>query len=273
MEFAGYRLWVTTQFMQVTEPIPTFVMEAAYHVTQLPLSSMHNAESVLELIRQEPRTVSDKILDVFTYKFVNQRMIMIKWTQAGVILSNDVTRAITGQESAIQKKVGLPSFTQLRERNAKLAEAAETDRKRKLQHTPVYTPARGEDYMTLQNQSGLRQADKPAAPSQTIQEIIGVQQTLITRMEELTEVSNLMVNAPPPQELVTRMDKQDEALSQLKAEQTRTNSMLAELLAKLKPAQLPDAGITTAFRTTVVKPGQTTPAALGGPQKGSSGRP
>ena len=93
---------------------------------------MHNTESVLELIRQEPRTVSDKILDEFTYKFVNQRIIMIKWTQSGVTFSNDVTRATTGQESAIQKKVGLPSFTQLRERNAKLAAAAEADRKRKL---------------------------------------------------------------------------------------------------------------------------------------------
>jgi len=272
MEFAGYRLWVSTEFRQVTEPVPTFVMEAVYHVTQLPLSSMHNAESVLELIRQEPRTVSDKILDIFSYKFANQRMIMIKWTQSGVMLSNDVTRAITGQESGIQKRVGLPSFTQLKERNAKLAEAAESERKRKLQHTPVYTPARGEDYMTLQNQSGLKQTDKPVAPPHSIQEIMNVQQTLINRMEELTEVSNLMVKAPPPRELVTRMDKQDETLSQLREEQTKTNSMLAELLAQLKPAQATAVGTTPAFRTTVVKPGQTTPAAVGGPQKGSSGR-
>ena len=103
--------------------------------------------------------------------------------------------------------------------------------------------------MTLHNQSDLKQADKSLVSSQSIQEIMSVQQTLITRMEELTEVSNLMVNAPPPRELVTRMDKQDETLNQLKAEQTRTNSMLAELLAKLKPAQSPDAGTTTAFRT------------------------
>ena len=92
-------------------------------------------------------------------------------------------------------------------------------------------------------------------------------------MEELTEVSNLMVNAPPPRELVTRMDKQDETLSQLKQAQTKTNSMLAELLAQLKPAQSMAVGATPPFRTTVVKPGQTTPAAVEGPQKGSSGRP
>jgi hypothetical protein len=273
MEFAGYRLWSTTVFVPINAPVPAFVLEAVYNVTQLPLSSMHNAETVLELIRQEPRSVSDKILDVFTYRFMNQRLIMIKWTQPGVLLSNDVTRAITGLESSIQKKVGLPAFTQLKERNTKLQEAAEYERKRKLQHTPVFTPARGEDYMTLLNVTEAKQGKAEPMSNPHYQEILQKQNAMIARMDELTEVSNQLSAGQPVQDLATRMDKQDETLKQLQGEQAKTNLLLESMLAQLKPAQSGVPVTATGFRTQVVKPGQTTPAAVGGPQTGSSGRP
>ena len=273
MEFAGYRLWTTTVFVPINAPVPAFVLEAVYHVTQLPLSSMHNAETVLELIRQEPRSISDKILDVFTYRFMNQRLIMIKWTHPGIFLSNDVTRAITGLESSIQKKVGLHAFTQLKERNAKLNEATEYERKRKLQHTPISTPARGEDYTTVMNATEAKQVK--AEPTENIhyQELLKTQTAMISRMDELTEVSNQMAEAQPVRDLATRMDKQDETLKQMQGEQAKTNLLLESMLAQLKPAQSGATGTTPGFRTQVVKPGQTTPAAVGGPQTGSSGRP
>ena len=140
---------------------------------------------------------------------------MIKWTQSGIHLSNDTTRAISGIDSATQKKVGLPAFTQLKERNTKLMEAAETERKRKLQHTPVQTPARGETYMTLQQQSVAKVADA-GTDKAVIQDILLAQKTMISRLDELTEVSNLMVNAQAGTAVATRLDKHDEALTQMK---------------------------------------------------------
>jgi hypothetical protein len=125
--------------------------------------------------------------------------------------------------------------------------------------------------MTLQHQSVAKVADA-GTDKAVIQDILLAQKTMISRLDELTEVSNLMVNAQAGTAVAARLDKHDEALTQMKEEQAKTNLLLTGLLDKLTTAKTEAAVSTTAFRSQVVKPGRTTPAAIGGPN-GSSGRP
>ena len=247
---------------------------------------MHNAESALEILRAEPRSVTDKVLDVFTYKFCGQRFLMIKWTQPGVTLSRDTMLAISGIDGAVLKKVGLPAFTQLKERNLKLSEyttGVEHDRKKKTPHTPVYTPARGENYMTTQmgetrnNDSRPHVADSSQTNQMVIQQILRTQDEMMTRMEELTEASNALVatrTLPTEINIEKRLETQEQTIHHLREQQDKTNQLLSEMLHQMgKPAERTGAaGSTSAFRSQVVKPGHTTPAATGGP-KGTSARP
>jgi len=283
IECASYRLWLSKHPVSIYELVPTHVTDTKHHITQLLLSSAHNAVTAIDILRNEPRTTSDKIIDVFTYKFATVRYLMVKWNSPGQALTPTTIKAIAGQENTVIQKVGLPAFTQLTQRNQKLTEHLEEKRKRSMQLN--YTPKRGEERIVetqtapysnplLETRLGLlEQIVRNSEPS-SLRQLETTQQEMLARMDELTEVSNTVVLAGQSDtaELHSRIERTEKKLDTLTTELATTNQLLNDMLKHLgKPGQTGQAVASSALRTHVVKPGSTTPAATGGPS-GSSRR-
>ena len=98
------------------------------------------------------------------------------------------------------------------------------------------------------------------------------QLTIMTRVEELTEVSNSMVLERTAPNDSARLGRVETELSEMRTEMNRTNQLLADLLQHIGRPNNFSAGATPQFKSHVVKPVSATPAAGGGPY-GSSGRP
>ena len=109
-------------------------------------------------------------------------------------------------------------------------------------------------------------------PSNSMQQIIRNQNQMVARIEELTEVSNLMVT-DGKDALHRRIDHTETKIDIITTELAKTNQLLQDVLTQLgKSAPTEPAEAISAFKSQVVKPGVTTPVAIGGP-KGTSRRP
>jgi hypothetical protein len=275
VECAGYRLWLTTTPTTIHEMVPTFITENKHHLTQVLLSSLHNAESAIEILRQEPRTTTDRITDVFVYRFANVKYLMIKWSAAGYAIDAKTVRAISGIENSIVSKSGLPAFTQLTQRNAKIREHLELETRKRGVQTPLLTPRREEERSTpssvgSNNSDRLLEARLGSVeqalrqPDNSIQQIIRNQNEMVSRIEELTEVSNLMVTEGKDA-LTKRVEQTEQKVDKITTELAITNQMLRSMLQKLGDTAPAPAVTISAFKSQVVKPGHTTPVAEGGP--------
>ena len=78
--------------------------------------------------------------------------------------------------------------------------------------------------MTLLNATEAKQGKAELTSNPHYQEILQKQSAMIARMDELTEVSNQLTASQPVQDLVTRMDKQDETLKQLRGNRQKPTS-------------------------------------------------
>ena len=87
---------------------------------------------------------------------------------------------------------------------------------------------------------------------------------MVSRIEELTEVSNLMVTEGKDA-LTKRVEQTEEKVDTITTELAITNQMLRSMLQKLGDTAPAPAVTISAFKSQVVKPGHTTPVAEGGP--------
>ena len=104
-----------------------------------------------------------------------------------------------------------------------------------------------------------------------IQQTAAVHKNIMKRVEELTEVANTMVLAQPA--ALNRITKLEAELESLREEVTKYHKLIGDLLKLTGTSQAtPIPASTPGFKSYVVRPGITTPAATGGP-KGTSARP
>ena len=148
-----------------------------------------------------------------------------------------------------------------------------------------YTPRRGDDRVAetptvpnlnplLETRLGLLEQIVRNSEPTSMRLLETTQQEMLAKMDELTEVSNTVVLAGQSDTaaLNNRIERTERKLDTLTNELATTNQLLNDMLKHLgKPGQTGHAAASSALRTHVVKPGNTTPAATGGPS-GSSQR-